>query len=243
MRVKQLRLLIEIERHDTLHKAADAIAITQPGATKALRDIEEMLGTPLFERQSTGLVANEMGRCVSHYARLIYSDLEHLREEVAGIIQGEGERLCVGVVMGAIPDLTAALARLRSKQPRLVASTSVPVLTVAVLDLSCIVTTSNSARSSLYATSNLLNLTKAVRSGVASLAENRQKQRNEARSSSASASFASDRSYQRDRSRSLNIANGGQAGPCLRPPAHRSHYLLAYGVLKRCSAICIDLLS
>ena len=94
----------------------------------------------------------------------------------------------------------------------MVASTSVPVLTVTAFDLSCIVTASNRARSSLYATSSLRNLTKAVRSGVASFAENPQKRRKEARSSSASASFTSDRSYQIDRSRALNIACGGQAG-------------------------------
>ena len=80
------------------------------------------------------------------------------------------------------------------------------------LDLSCMVTVSNSARSSLCATSSLRNRTKAVRSGVASFAENPQKRRKEARSSTASANFTSDRSYQIDRSNALNIASGGQAG-------------------------------
>ena len=94
----------------------------------------------------------------------------------------------------------------------IVASTSVPVLTVTAFDLSCIVTTSNSERSSLCATSSLRYLTKAVRSGVASFAENPQKRRNEARSSSASASFTSDKSYQIERSRALKMASGGLAG-------------------------------
>jgi len=53
--------------------------------------------------------------------------------------------------------------------------------------------------------------TKAVRSGVASVPEKPQERRKEARSSSASASLTSDRSYQTDKSSALNIANGGQA--------------------------------
>lgn len=48
----------------------------------------------------------------------------------------------------------------------------------------------------LCATSSLRNLTKSVRSGVASFAGNPQKRRKEERSSSASASFTSDRSCQ-----------------------------------------------
>jgi hypothetical protein len=94
----------------------------------------------------------------------------------------------------------------------MVASTSVPVLTVIALDLSCAVTVVNSSRSSLWATSSLRKRTNAVRSGVASVPENPQKRRKEARSSSASASFTSDRPYQIERSRALNIASGGQAG-------------------------------
>ncbi|ONI93162.1 hypothetical protein A8F53_34620, partial [Burkholderia cenocepacia] len=49
----------------SLHKAAEEIAISQPGATKVLREIEDILGMPLFERQPKGLVANDLGRCVT----------------------------------------------------------------------------------------------------------------------------------------------------------------------------------
>jgi DNA-binding transcriptional LysR family regulator len=119
LRLKQLRLLIELDKHGSLHKAAEEMAISQPGATKVLREIESILGMPLFERQPKGLVPNDVGRCLTRYARLIYSDLAHLREEVMGIMRGEGGRLSVGVIMGAVPLLSRALSRLRQKQPTL----------------------------------------------------------------------------------------------------------------------------
>ncbi len=119
LRLKQLRLLIELDNHGSLHKAAEEMAISQPGATKVLREIESILGMPLFDRQPKGLVPNDVGRCITRYARLIYSDLAHLREEVMGITQGEGGRLSVGVIMGAVPLLSRALSRLRQKQPTL----------------------------------------------------------------------------------------------------------------------------
>jgi hypothetical protein len=67
------------------------------------------------------------------------------------------------------------------------------------LALSCAATASNSATSRPCATSALRYRTKAVRSGVALLPEKQpQNRRKDARSSSASASFTSDKSYQID---------------------------------------------
>ncbi|KRW69981.1 LysR family transcriptional regulator [Stutzerimonas nitrititolerans] len=119
LRLKQLRLLIALDEQGSLHRAAEQVAISQPGATKALHEIESTFGASLFTRTSQGLTANDLGRCVIRYARLIHSDLAHLREEMIGIIQGSGGRLSVGIIMGAVPLLMRALTRLREKQPEL----------------------------------------------------------------------------------------------------------------------------
>jgi len=119
LRLKQLRLLIALDECGSLHRAAEQVAITQPGATKALNQIESAFGIRLFTRTSQGLEANDMGRCAIRYARLIHSDLANLREEMLGILQGQGGRLVVGVIMGAVPLLMRSLARLRQNQPEL----------------------------------------------------------------------------------------------------------------------------
>jgi DNA-binding transcriptional LysR family regulator len=119
LRLKQLRLLIALDEQGSLHRAAEQISISQPGATKALHEIETTFAAELFTRSSQGLQPNDLGRCVIRYARLIHSDLAHLREEMVGILQGHGGRLSVGVIMGAVPLLMRALGRLRRKQPEL----------------------------------------------------------------------------------------------------------------------------
>ncbi|MBD1599186.1 LysR family transcriptional regulator [Pseudomonas sp. CA3A] len=119
LRLRQLRLLIALDEYGSLHKAAEQVSITQPGATKALNDIEATLGVALFERSPKGLAANDLGRCAIRYARLIHTDLAHLREEMLGILQGEGGRLAVGCIMGGVPMLLRALTRLRARQPAL----------------------------------------------------------------------------------------------------------------------------
>ena len=105
LRLKQLRLLIALDEHGSVRKASEIMALSQPGATKALQEIETIFGSSLFERTSKGLEANDLGRCVIRYARLIHTDLEHLREEMVGILKGHGGRLTVGTIMGAVPAL------------------------------------------------------------------------------------------------------------------------------------------
>ncbi|CAL8476116.1 LysR family transcriptional regulator [Caballeronia sp. S22] len=120
LRLKQLRLLIALDDHGSLHRAADEMALTQPGATKSLREIEATLGATLFTRSAQGIQPNELGRCVIRYARLIHMDVAHLREEMAGILQGTGGRLAIGAITGAVSGvLVDALARLRERQPAL----------------------------------------------------------------------------------------------------------------------------
>lgn len=119
LRFRQLRLLIALGEQGSLIKAAEQVAISQPGATKALQEIETTLGAPLFVRTNRGLEANELGHCAIRYAKLIQTDLTHLREEMLGILQGHGGRLSIGVIMGAVPFLSDALTRLLVEHPDL----------------------------------------------------------------------------------------------------------------------------
>jgi DNA-binding transcriptional LysR family regulator len=113
--LKQLRLLIVLSEHGSLIKAAEQVHMSQPGATKALKEIETALGSTLFVRSNRGMEPNAMGRCVVRYARLILTDLAHLHKELSGILEGSGGRLAVGTIMGAVPFLTEALSRLLEK--------------------------------------------------------------------------------------------------------------------------------
>jgi DNA-binding transcriptional LysR family regulator len=117
LHVKQLRLLIALDERGSLLGAAQQLALTQPGASKALHEIETTFGMPLFVRTNRGLAPNAAGHCVLRYARLIHADLTHLREEIAGIVRGHGGRVSVGVIMGAVPLLTDAITALSARQP------------------------------------------------------------------------------------------------------------------------------
>ena len=119
LHVKQLRLLIALGDHGSLLKAAQQVALTQPGASKALQEIETTFGTALFNRTNRGLEPTEAGHCAIRYARLIHTDLTHLREELVGLSRGRGGRVAVGVIMGAVPLLTDAISTLIAAHPEM----------------------------------------------------------------------------------------------------------------------------
>ncbi len=117
LHARQLRLLIAVAEHGSLLAAADRVGLTQPGASKALKELESTLNAPLFMRTNRGLVPTEAGTCAVRFARLIQSDIAHLQQELNAIASGAGGRIAVGTIMGAVPLLTRALSQLLEKQP------------------------------------------------------------------------------------------------------------------------------
>lgn len=120
LRFRQCQFLTALADLGSLHRVAEQLGMTQPGASKMLREIETTFGAALFVRSKRGMRPNELGGCVIRFARLSQSDLGQLRQEIAGVLTGKGGRLSVGAIGGAMPAvLVRALTRLRAIQPEL----------------------------------------------------------------------------------------------------------------------------
>ncbi|ETX10218.1 LysR family transcriptional regulator [Marinomonas ushuaiensis DSM 15871] len=124
LRLKHFRLLIAIDEKKSLLKAADFISITQPGASKLLKEIESTFGHELFVRSKYGLVANDIGDCAVRYSRLILNDLDHLRDELSDITKGYGGYLSVGMTMGSTPIMCDGILKFQKSRP----STKIQIL-------------------------------------------------------------------------------------------------------------------
>jgi DNA-binding transcriptional LysR family regulator len=120
LRMKQLQLLIALDEHKSMHKAASALAMTQSAASKVLHELEDMFDTPLFERSKTGMIPNQFGHSVIRHARLLVADLGALCQDIADIRSGKGGRLAIGTIMGAVPDVVVPILNwLHTRQPNL----------------------------------------------------------------------------------------------------------------------------
>ncbi|MDH5856658.1 LysR substrate-binding domain-containing protein [Lampropedia aestuarii] len=121
LKFRHFKLLIAVQDMGSAHQAATLLHMSQPGVSKALKEIEETLGTVLFARTPQGLVATDMGQCVIRHARLMLSSLAHMHNEMAALSRAAGVRISVGTIAGALAAVVAdALLRFQKQHPDVV---------------------------------------------------------------------------------------------------------------------------
>lgn len=113
LRFGQLRLLAAMERSGSIRRTAQQVNMTQPAVSKALKELETLLGARLYERTSRGVVPTAAGLTAARGAKLLLAELGMLAEEIRQA--GTGEHLAVRI--GITPYLAGsvmpeALARL-----------------------------------------------------------------------------------------------------------------------------------
>ena len=109
LRIKQLHLLVSIGQHRSLRKAALELSMTLSAASKSLQEIETSLGAVLFERRRDGLHPNLLGECAIAYAQVIRKDINAMCDELAELQTGQGGKVRLGAIMGALPLVMATL--------------------------------------------------------------------------------------------------------------------------------------
>ncbi|MBC7470921.1 MAG: LysR family transcriptional regulator [Ramlibacter sp.] len=123
LKTRQLVLLAQLGAERNLGRAAAAMAISQPAATKLLQQLEEALGVVLFKRLARGMEPTAAGEVLVRYAGQLLSDFGFVRDEMRALRSGLRGTLRVGSVPGAVPGLLApALVRYKERHPRVAIS-------------------------------------------------------------------------------------------------------------------------
>jgi len=123
LRTRQLLLLEALGREHNLGRAATALGMSQPAATRLLQQAEDTVGVPLFTRLARGMEPTPSGEILVRFARQSLVDFRFAREQMAALRSGLRGRLRVGSVPGALPQLLGpALAEYKALHPRVAVS-------------------------------------------------------------------------------------------------------------------------
>jgi len=106
---RSLRLFLAVARTLSFRQAAEALHLSQPPLSRAIRELEERLGTPLFERDTQGVSLTDAGRTLLPFARRMDRLLDDAEAALAAAHPPSRERLRIGLTT-AIE--TSALRRL-----------------------------------------------------------------------------------------------------------------------------------
>lgn len=120
LKTRQLMLLTAICDEGNIHRAAQALNMSQPAASKLLKDLEDMLGVTLFERQPRGMRANWYGETMIRHARIALSSLREAGLEVDALRSGLSGHVNLGAITGpALSLIPQALMVVARENPKL----------------------------------------------------------------------------------------------------------------------------
>lgn len=83
MKLNQIRDVIAVAERGSLRSAARYLNIAQPAITRSIRDLENELGTPLFERHATGVELTAAGKAFVQRTSAIQEEVQRAKDEVA----------------------------------------------------------------------------------------------------------------------------------------------------------------
>lgn len=118
LKLRQLALIVALAERRSLRQAASDVAITQPAATKLLRDLEDAVGLPLFTRHPWGMAPTAYGDALVRHARGLLTGVGEARNELSALAAGATGTVRIGGVTGAVPGLLApAIRRMQRERP------------------------------------------------------------------------------------------------------------------------------
>ena len=92
MKLYQIDYLLEVCKHGSFSKAADALLVSRPAVSRAMKDLEDEFGVAIFQRTTTGVVPTEAGEIILEKSKKISHLLGELRSEVSALKSSEDDQ-------------------------------------------------------------------------------------------------------------------------------------------------------
>src|ERR1044071_2205760 len=89
-----------IAKSGSIAKACETLFLSQPAVSTQLKQLEQSLGSPLFERKKQRLYLTEQGRFVLDYAESIFEMGQELKDNLKGHAQTARLTIRLGILSG-----------------------------------------------------------------------------------------------------------------------------------------------
>ena len=100
-RLRHLQLLVAVADEGNLKRAAADVGLSQPAATQALAELEQLLELRLFERHAKGMRLSASGCVLIPVVRNVLQALKAASDSLAALHQGASGLLRVGIIAAA----------------------------------------------------------------------------------------------------------------------------------------------
>lgn len=97
VKLRHMALAVAVHETGSIRQAAEKMHVTQPAATRALRELERFLGSTLFNRTRSGATPTLFGDRFVERAGRILRDVQNSTDEIRDLRDGLAGRIGVGV--------------------------------------------------------------------------------------------------------------------------------------------------
>jgi DNA-binding transcriptional LysR family regulator len=136
LRVRDLHIFLTVAEHGNMAKAAEELAVSRPVVSRAIADLEQVLGVPLFDRMPGGISPTRYGKELVSRGFAVLDELRHsiqaieqLKDPTFGELRfATGEALAGGIVAKAIELVARRISVLSYTMEPAMAAMVVPYL-------------------------------------------------------------------------------------------------------------------
>lgn len=98
IKFRHLHTFVEVARQKSVMKASQILHVSQPAVTKTMRELEEILGVPLLERDGRGIKTTRFGDVFLRHAGTALTALRQGVDSVSQEIDGSGPPIRIGAL-------------------------------------------------------------------------------------------------------------------------------------------------
>ncbi|WP_246013367.1 LysR family transcriptional regulator [Pigmentiphaga humi] len=119
MRIRHLETILTIVDCGSVSKASQQLHMTQSGLSRAIAELEEIVGGRLFERTGKGMTCTALGETMCRHARILLGDFAKAETDMIAVSRGDLGSLAVGCFsMFSGWPLAESVQRFRVQYPR-----------------------------------------------------------------------------------------------------------------------------
>ncbi|CZT36562.1 pca operon transcription factor PcaQ [Rhizobium sp. 9140] len=98
IKVRHLQTFVEVARQKSVVKAAASLHVSQPAVTKTIRELEQILGVAVIEREGRGIRLTRHGEVFLRHAGAALTALRQGVDSVSGERSGEAPTIRIGAL-------------------------------------------------------------------------------------------------------------------------------------------------
>ena len=120
LKLRHLTLVAAVAEHGSLVRAAEELYISQPVVTRAIQELEDILGVPLFDRHPRGMTLTEYGEAFVRHAQSVLAELRSAQTHLDQLGRADLGTVTVGTYLAAAHRLLPlAIDRVKQQHPGL----------------------------------------------------------------------------------------------------------------------------